>query len=253
MTLSSLAMPQYLPDRRPTRSTMSLETLSLTTMRSTRVLLLLALAVPFDRTAGQATPCPPLDTTASWASVNRAWSQEAGVRWSHDSLRHVLLAMRDRDQAARADFGARVTDTLYGRALISLDSTLAGEMAVILDRFGLPTRSMVGAAGSDAAMLIVQHSWPLQERVLALAKARKATAARHALQSRTRWPVSVRPGFRYGESQCAPGRRRHPTAGSIRLFHGRGGDAHRPRLAAAHIATVMGGRKWCGSCRSHES
>jgi hypothetical protein len=30
---------------------------------------------------------------------------------------------------------------------------------------------MVGPAGSDAAMLIVQHSWPLQERVLALAKA----------------------------------------------------------------------------------
>jgi hypothetical protein len=54
---------------------------------------------------------------------------------------------------------------------MSLDSTLAAEMALILDRFGLPTRSMVGPAGSDAAMLIVQHSWSLQERVLALAKA----------------------------------------------------------------------------------
>ena len=52
-----------------------------------------------------------------------------------------------------------------------LDSTLAAEMRVVLDRFGLPTRSMVGAAGSDAAMLIVQHSWELQERVLALANA----------------------------------------------------------------------------------
>jgi hypothetical protein len=44
-------------------------------------------------------------------------------------------------------------------------------MEVILERFGLPTRSMVGPAGSDAAMLIVQHNWPLQEHVLALAQA----------------------------------------------------------------------------------
>jgi hypothetical protein len=93
------------------------------------------------------------------------------LRWSNDSLRRVLLAMRDRDQAPRAEFGARVGDTLYGRRLMRLDSALAAEMEVILDRFGLPTRSLVGSAGSDAAMLIVQHNWPLQERVLALAKA----------------------------------------------------------------------------------
>jgi hypothetical protein len=44
-------------------------------------------------------------------------------------------------------------------------------METILARFGLPTRTMVGPAGADAAMLIVQHNWSLQERVLALAKA----------------------------------------------------------------------------------
>lgn len=116
-------------------------------------------------------PCPPLDTTAAWAAASRAWSNETGVRWSDDSLRRVLLALRDQDQAPRAEFGARVGDTLYLRRLLSLDSTLAAEMAAILDRYGLPTRSMVGPAGSDAAMLIVQHNWPLQERVLALATA----------------------------------------------------------------------------------
>ena len=93
------------------------------------------------------------------------------MRWRNDSLRRVLLTMRDKDQAARADFGAHVSDTLYGRQLMRLDSILAGEMAVILNRFGLPTKSMVGSAGADAAMLIVQHNWPLQERVLAIAKA----------------------------------------------------------------------------------
>lgn len=133
--------------------------------------LLLGLLAPLAPAGGQSSPCPPLDTTAAWAEVNRAWSDETGVRWSHDSLRRVLLAMGERDQAPRAEFGARMGDTLYARRLLSLDSTLAAELAAIIDRYGVPTRSMVGPAGSDAAMLIVQHNWPLQERVLARAAA----------------------------------------------------------------------------------
>lgn len=133
--------------------------------------LLVGLLLPWRAAAGQAFLCPPLDTSAAWALVSRSWSDERGVRWSNDSLRRVLLALRDRDQAARTEFGARVGDTLYVRQLMRLDSTVAAEMSVILDRFGLPTRSMVGPAGSDAAMLIVQHNWPLQERVLAMAVA----------------------------------------------------------------------------------
>lgn len=135
------------------------------------LILLLGVLAPLHSAGGQTPPCPPLDTTAAWARANRAWSSETGLRWSNDSLRRVLLALSERDQAPRAGFGARIGDTLYGRRLISLDSTLALEMTAILDRFGLPTRSMVGPAGSDAAMLVIQHSWPLQERVLALARA----------------------------------------------------------------------------------
>ena len=136
-----------------------------------RFVLLAGLLAPCNPVASQSSPCPPLDTSAAWAVANRAWSNESGLHWSNDSLRRVLLRLGERDQAPRAEFGARVTDTLYGRQLMSLDSTLAAEMVVILDRFGLPTRAMVGSAGSDAAMLIVQHTWALQERVLALAKA----------------------------------------------------------------------------------
>jgi len=134
------------------------------------LLPLLGIAAPLQRTAAQTPHCPPFDTTASWAQVNRAWSNELSLHWSDDSLRSVLLALRDQDQAVRADVGAHVSDTLYGRRMKNTDSVISTHMAVILDRFGLPTRSMVGAAGADAAMLIVQHSWPLQERVLALAK-----------------------------------------------------------------------------------
>lgn len=146
--------------------------LAMLTRRKLLGLLLLhaSIAGPLHRMRAQTPHCPPFDTTASWAQVNRAWSNELSLHWSDDSLRSVLLALRDQDQAVRADVGAHVSDTLYGRQMKSTDSVISTHMAVILDRFGLPTRSMVGAAGADAAMLIVQHSWPLQERVLALAK-----------------------------------------------------------------------------------
>lgn len=134
-------------------------------------LLLLGLAAPFRGVTGQVSPCPPLDTTAAWVRINRAWANEAGLHWRNDSLRQVLLALRDRDQQARVQFGARIQDTLYVRQLMSHDSTLAAQIEIILDQFGLPTRSLVGPAGSDAAMLVVQHNWSLQERVLALAQA----------------------------------------------------------------------------------
>ena len=136
------------------------------------VLMLLAgaaLTVLPLRLFAQSRTCAPLASTAAWAQVNRAWSAESPGGWSNDSLRRVLLALADTDQAARKDFGARATDTTYGRQLMALDSTLARRMSAILDRFGLPTRPVVGAAGADAAMLIVQHNWSLQERVLSLA------------------------------------------------------------------------------------
>jgi len=137
--------------------------------RTTRWMLV-ALAIACAGAAHAATPCPPLDSTATWARVNRAWSVESHSGWSSDSLRRVLLDLADRDQAARQDFGARITDSTYVRALMAHDDSLAAIATAILDRFGLPTRSLVGAAGSDAFMLVVQHNWSLQERVLALAQ-----------------------------------------------------------------------------------
>lgn len=101
----------------------------------------------------------------------RIWRQEGESRWTNDSLRHVLLALRDADQAAREEFGRRVGDSAYARRLVAVDSGLSAELSRIIDRFGLPTRSLVGAAGAEAAMLLAQHSATLQVRVLALAKA----------------------------------------------------------------------------------
>ena len=117
----------------------------------------------------QDTKCP-IDSTAPWALVNRTWSRETGTTWSNDSLRRVLLALERRDQEPRRDFTSRLNDTTYARRLIALDEETSAEVKGILDRFGLPTRSMVGSAGASALFLVVQHSTTLQERVLDLAK-----------------------------------------------------------------------------------
>jgi hypothetical protein len=115
--------------------------------------------------------CPEPDSTAPWARVSRAFRDTPNSRWTNDSLRRVLLGMAERDQRERQDFGTRSTDSAYMKRLVASDSVLAANVERILDRFGLPTRSMVGAEGARALMLIVQHNGRLQERVIALAKA----------------------------------------------------------------------------------
>lgn len=117
----------------------------------------------------QSGPCPAPDSLAPWIQVLRAWKTEIPGQWRHDSLRQVLLSMVAADQAARRDIGAHVGDSAYVRALIAGDSARAEAMKAVMDKFGLPGRALVGAAGADAAMLIVQHNAALQARALALA------------------------------------------------------------------------------------
>ena len=129
------------------------------------LLLLLCSATP---ALAQTSRCV-IDSTAPWALVNRAWSR-SGTTWSNDSLRRVLLALEQKDQADRQNFGARAADTAYTRRLEELDRQTTAVAKEVLDRFGLPTRSMVGAAGISALFLVVQHSATLQPRLLELAK-----------------------------------------------------------------------------------
>lgn len=136
-------------------------------MKSLLPLLIVTLcAVPG---ANAQTACP-IDSTAPWAANNRSWSSEVGQTWSNDSLRRVLLDLVRQDQEARRGYGSRHADTTYLRELLETDRRLSASVDVILDRFGLPTRSLVGAAGASALFLVVLHSETLQRRVLAMAK-----------------------------------------------------------------------------------
>ena len=118
----------------------------------------------------QAVSCPEPDPQAPWIQVLRTWKTEVPGTWRHDSLRRVLVAMAAADQAARRDAGARIGDSASVRKVFVGDSVRADAMGAILDAFGLPGRSLVGAAGADAAMLVVQHNGRLQARVFTLAR-----------------------------------------------------------------------------------
>lgn len=127
------------------------------------------LCVVASSASAQSTRCA-IDSLAPWAIVNRTWSRETGATWSHDSLRRVLLSLEEEDQEPRRAFGTRANDTTYLRQLVALDQKTSAAMKGILDRFGLPTKSMVGAKGANALFLVVQHSATLQERVFELAR-----------------------------------------------------------------------------------
>jgi hypothetical protein len=139
-----------------------------TMTRHLRLLFVAVLALP-RLASSQAVKCPEPDSLAPWMQVLRTWKTEDAGGWRNDSLRQVLLDLAAADQAARREFGARAGDAAYARALMAEDSARAARVSRILDEFGLPSRALVGAAGADAAMLLVQHNGQLQSRALALA------------------------------------------------------------------------------------
>ncbi len=125
----------------------------------------LSLVVPFalrgqdSLTASVVKACPhAADSTDPWTRVGKRWREPAGAApWTNDSLRRVLLAMADTDQAVRTAWIANQTDSGLERRMAVIDSTNDVRIRQIIRHDGWPTRSMVGARGESAAWLIVQH------------------------------------------------------------------------------------------------
>ena len=146
--------------------------------------------------------CLATDTTTGWQGVASAWADESGLTWSNDPLRQRLLRLAERDQSVRQ--AGQLADSLdtadFRRRMRVVDSTNATALRDIIDRFGWPTKSMVGPKGASAAFLIAQHNERLQHEVLALMQAlppgEVAPGERAMLEDRVR----VRDGLpqRYG-------------------------------------------------------
>lgn len=113
------------------------------------------------------TRCMTLDTATAWQAVTRRWSTDTG-HWTNDSLRHVLIALGDADQATRnaPGFADSVQNPAYVERMNHVDSVNAAALVAIMRRFGWPTRTMVGIAGAKAAFLIAQHNGFMQHDVV---------------------------------------------------------------------------------------
>ena len=117
--------------------------------------------------------CMERDTSTAWQRIAQAWDNEAGAHWSNDALRRELIALGDSDQAVRR--GLSLADSMRNPAFADRmkvrDSMDAIALSRIIERYGWPTRSMVGAKGADAAFLIAQHNESLQKLALHLMRA----------------------------------------------------------------------------------
>jgi hypothetical protein len=117
--------------------------------------------------------CVTRDTATAWQVRSAEWSREQPGSWTHDSLRNVLIAMGDADQAVRSATGFvdSIRSEAFVRRMHVQDSINAAKLLEIIDRFGWPTRTMVGARGATAAFLIAQHNGSLQPMALRLMRA----------------------------------------------------------------------------------
>ena len=120
--------------------------------------MLPALAHSQQAIADSVNACMQRDTATAWVRLSMTWRNETA--WTNDSLRRVLIRLADEDQAARSAAGIRDSTNNPGflRRMAVRDSIDLVQLKAIVDRFGWPTKSMVGARGASAAFLIAQHN-----------------------------------------------------------------------------------------------
>ena len=100
------------------------------------------------------------------AGGTRAAEPIESTQPTQPALREELLAMRERDQAAR-----QATTQADMQQWAAIDAAHLVRIKAIVAHFGWPTVSMVGKDGARAAWLLVQHAdrdQPFQNRVLAM-------------------------------------------------------------------------------------
>jgi hypothetical protein len=112
--------------------------------------------------------CVALDTATRWQQVQAAWTSDTSRHWTNDSLRARLLALARADQAVRdvPNISDSMQDAGFKRRMAVRDSADSAALRTIIDRYGWPGRSLVGADGASAAWLVAQHVAGLQHEAL---------------------------------------------------------------------------------------
>ncbi len=138
------------------------------------------------------------------AAGNAAAQEPAPV---DSAYRAELLRMRaeDQDGRARVAQAAAAGDTLFLKALMARDTALTRRLQSLVARHGWPTRARAGAAGVEAAWLVLQHSPDLawqREMLPRIWEASRAGDVRPAEAAMLEDRIRVKSGApqRYGNS-----------------------------------------------------
>jgi hypothetical protein len=83
-----------------------------------------------------------------------AWEASLGA----PALRRELLALVERDQAARNAWIAKRDDPAAGDAVKAIDRETSARMKQIVAEHGWPGKKLIGEDGASAAWLLVQHA-----------------------------------------------------------------------------------------------
>ncbi|TMQ29321.1 MAG: hypothetical protein E6K70_25860 [Planctomycetota bacterium] len=114
-------------------------------------------------------------------------ADKPGAKPANESLRKELLRLMEEDQAARKKFIEWLSrqgkgdmkkdlagDQPVARSIREIDRKNIARMKEIVDKYGWPGKSLVGADGANAAWLLVQHAdqhRTFQKKCLELVKA----------------------------------------------------------------------------------
>jgi hypothetical protein len=104
--------------------------------------------------------CATRDTATAWLRRASEWSTEVPGAWTNDSLRTVLIALADADAVMRRL--AAIPDSMRSPAFLQRlgahDAIEEARMRQVVNTYGWPTRTMVGARGASAAFRIAQFN-----------------------------------------------------------------------------------------------
>jgi hypothetical protein len=115
--------------------------------------------------------CVAAAPAGKWMEMGAAWSAEVPGSWTNDSLRRVLIAIGDSDQAVRqGPFADSMKSQAWTRRMAVRDSIDLLHLKAIVAQFGWPSKSMVGAKGEEAAFVVAQHNLSYQPKAIRLMK-----------------------------------------------------------------------------------
>lgn len=113
--------------------------------------------------------CLKADTGSAWRKVAQAWAPHAAEQGANETARERLLALRDSDEALRVvrGFPNSVASAGFRQRQSARDRADSAALTAIIDKYGWPGRTLVGAEASKVAFAIAQHgSLELQRTAL---------------------------------------------------------------------------------------